>query len=633
MASQPVKLDGVIAVVELVTRERFELRPERMEEGCSVGFPGWLPKQAFADISGWPDNEFDTAKKCWTFPLSSYRDIEARLVQRKWPYEAIPDFVLNALLRKDPIQTESQKLPDLHESLMPYQREGVEFGYRQAKGRVLIGDEMGLGKTLQALVLASFYLEEWPVLVICPSSVRFVWKEQATKWLPHLCSEDSVQVITKGKTSFRSDATVWVISYNLLADSRTGSKFTARPDGQRHRVVICDESHNIKEWKTQKTRTVVSILDSSDRAILLSGTPIRNNPDDIHPQLCGLKLPGLLKPHLFRRRYCRESTGSFGGQSFRKVAGARNAAELNLVLTSTIMIRRLKKDVLKELPEKRRQKVPIEPAATKLVKELRGQMENMADESISMLFKKLASVKLPEVKEYVVEVLDRGNEKFIVFGHHHVMLDGLEEALQKRLKQDGLSYVRICGATPAAKRLDYVNEFQDNPDCRVALLSITACCEGLTLTAAGLVIFAELYWVPGTVEQAEARAHRIGTKHTKVVVEFLVVPGTPDDLIFNKLERKKRDCSSILDNLDETFEADTLCQRTLGKNDATDEASPAASRTSRSARGRGRPKASPRRKSLDDFLFKRARVDSPRAAESSTTTTELTVANSCADMQ
>merc|ERR550537_698125 len=98
-----------------------------------------------------------------------------------------------------------------------------------------------------------------------------------------------------------------------------------------------------------------------------------------------------------------------------------------------------------------------------------------------------------------------------------------------------------------------VNRFQEEETCRVALLSITACGEGLTLTAAGLVIFAELYWVPGAVEQAEARAHRIGTTHNKVIVEFLVVPNSPDERIYNSLERKKKETSKMLDGAEESL--------------------------------------------------------------------------------
>jgi len=176
-------------------------------------------------------------------------------------------------------------------------------------------------------------------------------------------------------------------------------------------------------------------------------------------------------------------------------------------------------------------------------------------EAIGSLFLKTAKAKLPAVKEYLLEVLERGDEKAIIFAHHQVMMDEISVLLEKRLAKDGLHHIRIDGKTPAAKRPDLVKQFQTDERCRIALLSITACSEGLTLTAAGLVIFAELYWVPGAVEQAEARAHRIGTTHNKVVVEFLVVPKSPEERIYNALERKKKDTSKMLDGTEESLGA------------------------------------------------------------------------------
>jgi len=174
---------------------------------------------------------------------------------------------------------------------------------------------------------------------------------------------------------------------------------------------------------------------------------------------------------------------------------------------------------------------------------------------IQSLFKQMAQLKLPAVKEYILEVLERGDDKAIIFAHHQIMLDELSALLEKRLAKDGLHHIRIDGKTAGNKRHDLVKVFQTDPTCRIALLSITACGEGLTLTAAGLVIFAELYWVPGAIEQAEARAHRIGTTHNAVVVEFLVVPDTPDERIYNSLERKKKDTSKVLDATEESLGA------------------------------------------------------------------------------
>merc|ERR1719379_1824799 len=173
---------------------------------------------------------------------------------------------------------------------------------------------------------------------------------------------------------------------------------------------------------------------------------------------------------------------------------------------------------------------------------LREDIIEGSDSALS-LWLKTARAKLPAVKEHLLEVMDRGDEKFVVFAHHAEVMDGIEECLKKRLADCNQALVRIDGKVPPAKRPALVKRFQEEADCRVALLSITACGEGITMTAAGLVIFAELHWVPGAVEQAEARAHRIGTTHSKVVVEYLVVPNSPDEAIFKNLERKKEDTS------------------------------------------------------------------------------------------
>merc|ERR1712232_1485901 len=116
----------------------------------------------------------------------------------------------------------------------------------------------------------------------------------------------------------------------------------------------------------------VQALQSATRRILLSGTPTRNSPDELHPQLSGLGLANLCQYNAFRKRYCVEKNSRLGnGQVIRKIVGARNSMELNLVLTSSHMIRRLKKDVLHELPPKRCQKVPIMPSNSKVMAEIR----------------------------------------------------------------------------------------------------------------------------------------------------------------------------------------------------------------------------------------------------------------------
>jgi SNF2 family DNA or RNA helicase len=330
----------------------------------------------------------------------------------------------------------------------------------------------------------------------------------------------------------------------------------------------------MKEWSAERTKAAVQVLKKAKRAVLLSGTPTRNAPNELHPQLCSLIPNFFVKSADFRSRYClQEQRMLFGGNVVSVVVGARNSGELNYLLTKTAMVRRLKRDVLQELPAKRRQKVPLEITDAKQMKNIRKSTDDLpgsfvmgsdGTQAVQSVFKATAEAKLPAVKEYLLEVLERGDEKAIIFAHHHIMLDEISALLEKRLAKDGLHHVRIDGRTPGAKRQELVKEFQTDPTCRIALLSITACGEGLTLSAAGLVIFAELYWVPGAIEQAEARAHRIGSTHNKVVVEFLVVPNSPEERIYSQLERKKRDTSKVLDKTDESMGAiERLTQKRL----------------------------------------------------------------------
>merc|ERR1712080_67939 len=122
--------------------------------------------------------------------------------------------------------------------------------------------------------------------------------------------------------------------------------------------------------------------------------------------------------------------------------------------------------------------------------------------------------------------------KFQLFAHH-VMMDRLEQ----KLKDLSTGYIRIDGKTPQKHRQDSVTRFQEDDKVRVALLSITAAGTGLTLTAASTVVFAELYWVPGQMHQAEDRAHRIG-QQSSVSVQYLVAADTLDDILFKALEKK-----------------------------------------------------------------------------------------------
>eukprot|EP00746_Dinoflagellata_sp_MGD_P022172 gnl/MRDRNA2_/MRDRNA2_151850_c0_seq1.p1 gnl/MRDRNA2_/MRDRNA2_151850_c0~~gnl/MRDRNA2_/MRDRNA2_151850_c0_seq1.p1 ORF type:complete len:281 (+),score=64.76 gnl/MRDRNA2_/MRDRNA2_151850_c0_seq1:82-924(+) len=174
---------------------------------------------------------------------------------------------------------------------------------------------------------------------------------------------------------------------------------------------------------------------------------------------------------------------------------------------------------------------------------------------IMEVFKLTAEAKIEEVCSYV-EYLLENDQKFLIFAHHHVMMDALEQKVQSAK----VKYIRIDGKTDSARRHQFVDQFQNNEDVRVAVLSITACGQGLTLTAAHTVVFAELYWVPGQHMQAEDRCHRIGQEQM-VDVHYCIAEGTLDENMFKSLNRKAADTSGILDGMERGMDLTPGVQR------------------------------------------------------------------------
>ena len=234
-----------------------------------------------------------------------------------------------------------------------------------------------------------------------------------------------------------------------------------------------------------------------------------------------------------------------------------------MVLQKHAMIRRLKKDVLHQLPPKRRQRIMLSVPSSDAARfaaqiEQLKELERIADDAAADDHQRLAAsnrkrnlimklyvdtghAKVPLVGEYVSDLLECG-AKFLVFAHHLPVLDGIE----KVVKQRKVKHIRIDGGTPSSERQRLVALFQQDPLVRVAVLSITAAGTGLTLTAAHTVVFAELHWTPGVLMQAEDRVHRIG-QNMSVNIHYLIAHGTCDDLIWDSIAHKLQVVGRTLD--------------------------------------------------------------------------------------
>uniref|UniRef100_A0A8D0H7U9 SWI/SNF-related matrix-associated actin-dependent regulator of chromatin subfamily A-like protein 1 n=1 Tax=Sphenodon punctatus TaxID=8508 RepID=A0A8D0H7U9_SPHPU len=486
---------------------------------------------------------YDMKTRKWRFLLEDYsRIMEAARSLPSVEVEPLPKPVIQAFaahFEKSTLKAADIPEADLSEadpkvvtSLMPFQRDGVNFAISR-EGRLLLADDMGLGKTIQAICIAAYYRKEWPLLVVTPSSVRFTWAEAFQRWLPSL-HPDSINVVVTSKDKL-SAGLVNIVSFDLLSKMENQLRATFQ-------VVIVDESHFLKNIKTARCRAAMPLLKAAKRVILLSGTPAMSRPSELYTQIIAVQPSFFPRFHSFGLRYCDAKQMPWGWDYSR----SSNLGELKLFLEESIMIRRLKSDVLSQLPAKQRKMVVVAPEGmnAKTKAELAAAAREMAKgykskqqekEALFLFYNRTAEAKISSVVEYILDLLESGREKFLVFAHHKVVLNAISKELEK--KQVG--YIRIDGSTPSSERQSLCQKFQFSEKHAVALLSLTAANMGLTLSAADLVVFAELFWNPGVLIQAEDRAHRIG-QTSSVNIHYLVAKGTADDFLWPMIQEKIR---------------------------------------------------------------------------------------------
>ncbi|XP_063733742.1 DNA annealing helicase and endonuclease ZRANB3 isoform X2 [Eleginops maclovinus] len=457
--------------------------------------------------------------------------------------------------------------PKLLQRLMPFQRDGVEFALSK-NGRCMIADEMGLGKTVQAIAVAYAYRQEWPLLVVVPSSLKYPWIEELERWIPELQPGDINLVENKSHTMGISSSKVTVLGYGLLTtDARPLVEALSR---QKFAVVVVDESHYLKSRNAARTKILAPLIQSTKRAILLTGTPALGRPEELFMQIDTLYPKRFGTWTDFAKKFCNGHYRFFGARRQWDCRGASNLPELHQRL-SEIMIRRLKAEVLTQLPPKIRQRIPFDlpKEAAKEASASFAEWERLmkglgsgvvgADSNpftqvmslVTQMYKQTAIAKAGAVKDYIKMMLEAEQVKFLVFAHHLTMLQACTEAAIEAKA----GYIRIDGSVPSSERMQLVNKFQSDPETRVAILSIQAAGQGLTLTAASHVVFAELYWNPGHMKQAEDRAHRIG-QTASVNVHYLIAKGTFDTVMWSMLNRKETVTGSTLNGRKEYLKAD-----------------------------------------------------------------------------
>lgn len=407
----------------------------------------------------------------------------------------------------------------------PYQKQGIAYALQ--KKRCFFGDQPGLGKTLQAIGTA-YVAKSWPVLVICPASLKINWQREWKKFT----GKDAIILDDRNKNNWyryfeMKCCDVFITNYESLKkffveDFAGGVTRSIRlkPEASMFRCVIIDESHRCKSSKTQQSKICYKLCQGKEYRFLLTGTPSINGPKDLIEQL---KIMGRLD--------------DFGGyKSFEQnfLQGPREASNLEMLnwrLWNTCFFRREKSKVLDQLPDKMRQVVNMDITNRKeyqdAERDLIGYLssyENADDDKlrraergkVMVQMQKLRQIaargKITAAIDFIQDIIDSG-EKLIVFAF-------LKEVV-KEIKKVFPNAVTIVGDNTSQERQEAVDRFQTDPNCQLIVCNYKSAGVGLTLTASSRVAFIEFPWTFADCEQAEDRAHRIGQKDSVNCYYFL----------------------------------------------------------------------------------------------------------------
>ncbi len=434
----------------------------------------------------------------------------------------------------------------------PYQREGILFGLR--KKRFLIGDEPGLGKTLQSIGVADTACA-YPCLVICPASLKINWQREfekftdkkalvldnatASTW-PYLLRMGAYQVAVVNYESLRKYF-VWDIKgRNRKAGSFRLKDVVFRPEISIFRSVIIDESHRVKDPSAQQSIFTKGITHGKPYVMLLSGTPVVNRPKDLVSQL---SIIDRLKEWGGRSAFLAE----YGDED-------SDLEKLSTELFDRCMIRREKRTVLPDLPDKTRVDLHIEIsnrdeynlAARDLAQylreytlctdtDIRRKMRMEALVKFMTLRSLSAKGKVAQAADFVRTFLESGKQ-LILFCSYHEVVDELKRIFPRA--------VTITGRDSPVQKQSAVDTFQSG-NAPLAICSIKAAGVGLTLTASSNVAFIEFPWTYADCCQCEDRAHRIGQKDN-VTCYYLIGQDTIDAKLYDIIHRKKSIANRIM---------------------------------------------------------------------------------------
>ena len=435
--------------------------------------------------------------------------------------------------------------------LFSYQVEGIKF--LLSKEFALLADQMGTGKTVMSITAMRILFLQGKIkkaMVIVPSNLISVWEEHLTKWAPELIFITLNENKKSRHLLYDKESHVYLISYDTLKNDYKFSKKLINRFSSNIDLVILDEAHNIKNPETLKTRAVKFVAKNSKIRWALSGTPLQNSLKEL------LSLYEFLNPQYEKKKNLTEE----------------EAREL----IKPVMLRRLKKDVLKDLPEKLPPEIEkfelssLQKAEYDYIlgreterlmeiydrfkgeKNFRFIMRQNVIQSIQKLrqvcnfpSKSIESPKMERLREMVIELI-KNREKVVVFTNF------IKEGVEKIVKNlsfyvNPKSIVSYHGRMNEKEKREAVKRFREEENVYVFVATIGAAGEGLTLVESSYAVFFDLHWNPAKMWQAEDRIHRIGQKNVVNIYNF-VMRDTIEEKILQKINEKKLLIQNIIDN-------------------------------------------------------------------------------------
>lgn len=438
---------------------------------------------------------------------------------------------------------------------LPYQRAGIN--YALGKDHCIIGDEPGLGKTIQAIGIANAS-DARKVLVVCPASIRLNWRREIHDW--STLHRVKTHPVLKGADGVSPFSNYTIVSYDLLRNKGIHAALRA----QQWDLGVFDEGHYLKTSDAQRTRAIFGggevasqfyengLAQNIKRMVAMTGTPLPNRPREAYTLARGMNWESIdyLSQDAFYYRFNPSVAMSTG----HNVEEKGRLPELNARLRCNLMVRRLKKDVLPQLPDKRYEMTYIEPngairevlAREALIdfdpRDLFNSDFTLDGTPISTLRREMGEAMVPRVIEYIRYLMDVVElPKIIVYTHHRSVLAPLMEELARYRP------VAHQGSMTSNAKEYSKDTFITNSACRIFIgqLDTMEGVDGLQHVC-GDVVFAEPAWTPGRNEQCVDRAHRIG-QHDNVVAHFLLVEGSFNEKVLNVVLDKAGDIHESLD--------------------------------------------------------------------------------------